>query len=81
MPLFGCGLGILATFFLVPGLIPFLGWLNWFTSLPLAIVAPLFFYLDLRDPPRSSISQVGLLLSMIVLCIAIFRLSLGGGLV
>jgi hypothetical protein len=81
MSLFGCGLGILATFFLVLGLIPFLGWLNWFTSLPLAIVATLFFYFDLREPPRSSISQVGLLLSMIVLCIAIFRLSLGGGLV
>ena len=79
MSLFGCGLALLATFFMVLGLIPLLGWLNWFTSLPLAAVAALFFYLDLREPPRSPFAQIGLLLSAMVLCIVIFRLMLGGG--
>jgi len=79
MPLFGCGLGLLAGFFMILGLIPFLGWLNWFTSLPLAAVAAVLFYLDLREPPRSAFAQVGLLCCAMVLCIVIFRLMLGGG--
>ena len=81
MGVFGCGLGILAAFFMLIGLIPLLGWLNWFTSLPLAIVATVFFFLDLREPPRSGFSQVGLVLSVTVLCVVIFRLSVGGGVI
>lgn len=81
MGLFGCGLGILATFFMLIGLVPLLGWLNWFTSLPMALVATIFFFLNLREPPRSGSAQIGLLLSVMVLCIVIFRLSAGGGVV
>jgi hypothetical protein len=81
MGAFGCGLGLLATFFMVIGLIPLLGWLNWFTSLPLAIVAAVLFFFDLREPPRSSFSQIGFLLSTMVLCIVIFRLLVGGGVI
>lgn len=77
----GCGLAILAFMFMLLGLIPFLGWLNWFTSLPLALVATVLFYLDLLEPPRLLITQAGFLLSTIVLCIVIFRLILGGGLI
>jgi len=77
----GCGLAILATLFMLLGLIPFLGWLNWFTSLPLAIVATVLFYLDLREPPRLPFSQVGFLASVVVLCIVIFRLMIGGGVI
>ncbi len=77
----GCGLAILATIFMLLGLIPLLGWLNWFTSLPLAIVATVLFYLDLREPPRLPFAQAGFLLSVIVLCIVTFRLILGGGLI
>ncbi len=77
----GCGLALLATLFMLLGLIPFLGWLNWFTSLPLAIVATVLFYLDLREPPRLPYSQIGFLGSVVVLCIVIFRLVIGGGLV
>lgn len=81
MGLFGCGLGLLAAFFMLIGLVPLLGWLNWFTSLPLAIVATVVFYLELREPPRTGFAQVGLLLSVTVLCIVIFRISAGGGVV
>jgi hypothetical protein len=81
MGLFGCGLGILATIFMLIGLIPLLGWLNWFTSLPLTIVATVLFYLELREPPRSAFAQVGFLLSTMLLCVVIFRLMVGGGVV
>lgn len=77
----GCGLALLATMFMLLGLIPLLGWLNWFTSLPLALVATVLFYLELREPPRLPFAQAGFLLSVIVLCIVIVRLILGGGLI
>jgi hypothetical protein len=47
----------------------------------MAIVATVFFFLDLREPPRTGFAQVGLLLSVMVLCIVVFRLSAGGGLI
>jgi len=81
MSAIGCGLGLLATFFMLIGLIPLLGWVNWITALPLAIGASVMFYLDMREPPRAAFSQVGFLLSLIVLCVVIFRLVIGGGLV
>jgi hypothetical protein len=81
MPLFGCALAILASIFMLIGLVPLLGWLNWATSLPLAVVATVLFYLDLKEPPRSAFSQAGFFLSTLVLCIVILRLMAGGGLV
>ncbi len=81
MGMFGCGLSIVAALFLTLGLIPFLGWLNWFTSLPLSILGTIFCYLALRDHPRLLIAQLGLVASVLVLCITLFRLALGGGLI
>lgn len=77
----GCGLGLFSALFMLVGLIPLLGWLNWLTSLPLAIAATAIFHLDMRDPPRSGFAQIGFILSAIVLCIVVFRLVLGGGVV
>ena len=77
----GCGLGLFSALFMLVGLIPLLGWLNWITSLPLVIAATVIFHLEMRDPPRTGFSQVGFILSVIVLCIVIFRLVLGGGIV
>ena len=81
MGLLGCGFGIFATVFMLVGLIPFIGWLNWFTSLPLAIASVCMFYVRLREPPRRAFSQIGFLVSTMVLCIVVFRLLVGGGLV
>jgi hypothetical protein len=80
MGAFGCALSILAALFLTVGLIPFLGWLNWFTSLPLSILGVIFCYLALRDRPGTPIAQMGLVASVLLLCITLFRLALGGGL-
>lgn len=75
----GCGLSILAGMFLAIGIIPFLGWLNWFTSLPLSILGAIFCHLALRDRPGTPIAQIGLVASVLLMCITLFRLALGGG--
>lgn len=79
MGAFGCGLSILAAMFLALGLFPFLGWLNWFTSLPLSILGAIFSYLALRERPGLPVAQMGLVASVLLLCVTLFRLALGGG--
>lgn len=79
MGAFGCGLSILAAMFLAIGLFPLFGWLNWFTSLPLSILGAVFSYLALRERPGLPVAQMGLVASVLLLCITLFRLALGGG--
>ena len=64
--------GILAVFGMLIGMIPLLGWLNWF-NIPLAIIGLI-------------LSIIGKSKGAIVICVVaiffgIFRLALGGGLV
>jgi len=81
MATFGCALSVLAGLFLAVGLIPFLGWLNWFTSLPLSILGAIFCYLALRERPDTPIARFGLVASVLLLCITLFRLAIGGGVI
>lgn len=62
--------GVLAALCLLLGFIPFLGWTNWFLTLPLAIVGLILGLLG-----RGS----GTTLNIVVLVLAAVRLSLGGG--
>ena len=82
MGLFGCGLSFVAGCFLLLGLIPFLGWLNWFTTMPLSAFAAILCYVAIKDRPNAApLAKIGLLAATFVLLIALFRLSLTGGLV
>jgi hypothetical protein len=81
MGIFGCGAGLLAALFFLIGLIPFLGWINWITTLPLAAVAASLSYVALRQDRRNSLAALGLTASVILILVALFRLSLGGGFV
>lgn len=82
MGLFGCGLSFVAGCFLLLGLIPFLGWLNWFTTVPLSVFAAILCYVAIRDRPDATpLAKIGLLAATFVLLIAFFRLSLTGGLI
>lgn len=81
MSAFGCGLGILAAFFALIGLIPFLGWLNWITSLPLAVFSMAAFYLALQRPTKSTFAQAGFFLSTLLVCTIAYRLFIGGGII
>ena len=63
-------IGLFALLFAVPGVIPLLGWLNW-VAIPIALVGTLIGVISSRTGGRN--------LNLIVLLIAVVRLSLGGG--
>lgn len=78
---FGCILSFIAGFFLIIGLIPFLGWLNWLTTLPLSLVAAIFCLFAIRDQPWNQLARIGLIASVLIFAFGAFRLSLGAGII
>ena len=76
MGLLGLILGFLAGIFLLVGLIPLLGWMNWITSLPLAVLGAIFGAAGRRT---SALATAALVLNILIIVIALFRLSLGPG--
>ena len=77
--LLGILFGFVAGVCLLVSLLPLLGWLNWITSLPLAIIGLIFSRVSARRRVGSSLGTVGTVLCLGVLGIAVFRLILGGG--
>ena len=65
-------IGIVALAFAVPGFIPLLGWINWLV-VPLALIG--------AGIGALSRSKSGRNLNLIVMVVAIVRLSIGGGFV
>ena len=77
----GCGFSIAAGVFAVIGLVPLLGWVNWFTTLPAALLAVLFSFVAMvRDGERGN-AVLGLIAGVDLFFWAIFRLGLGGGVI
>ena len=64
-------LGLLSLVIVIPATIPFLGWANWF-ALPLIVMGVIAGQL-------SSTSKAGRNFCLIVLVVAVVRLSVGGG--
>ena len=79
MGVLGFIISLVAALFLFIGLIPFLGWLNWFTTLPIAVVGVIISGIGRAKKPKSGISLAGLIISLAVLAVALVRLNLGGG--
>jgi hypothetical protein len=79
MGLLGCGAGLLAAITFMIGLIPFLGWLNWFTTLPLAAFSASVAYSATKQHPADQAPRMALAASLILIVITLFRLSIGGG--
>lgn len=79
MGVIGCGTGILAAIFFFLGLIPFLGWINWFTTLPLAVISAAMAYSVTKDRHANSGARVTLAASVLLILITLVRLSIGGG--
>ena len=77
----GCLCSVAAAGFGVVAALPLLGWLNWITTLPLAILAIAFSGLALSRGDRSVVAAGSLGLGVLTLCWALFRLAIGGGLV
>ena len=64
-------LGLISLVIVIPATIPFLGWANWL-ALPLIVMGVIVGQL-------SSTSKAGRNFCLLVLAIAVIRLSLGGG--
>ena len=66
-------LGLVSLVIVIPATIPFLGWANWL-ALPLIVIGVIAGQL-------SSSSKAGRNFCLVVLLIAVVRLSLGGGII
>lgn len=77
----GCATGLLAAFTFLIGMIPFLGWINWFTTLPLATISAAIAYAATRKRPDDQTARMVLAAALILIAVTIFRLSLGAGIV
>lgn len=66
-------LGLVSLVIVIPATIPFLGWANWL-ALPLIVMGVIAGQL-------SSTSKAGRNFCLIVLVVAVIRLSLGGGII
>ncbi len=76
--LIGFVVSLVAGGFMVIGLIPLLGWLNWITTLPLAIVGAVLSGISLAHR-KGGIGIAGLVISIVVFFIATGRLIIGCG--
>ena len=72
-------LSLLAVVFLIIGLIPLLGWLNWITSLPTAVISMVFSLIGASRGLLKGLGIAGATISGAVIIFALFRLFLGGG--
>lgn len=74
-------LGILSLFFMIPGLIPCLGWLNYF-NLPfsgLGLLIALYLYTRSEENAKDSTVKIALYLNVASFVIGVIRLVLGAG--
>ena len=78
MGFIGLGISLISMLFMFIGLIPFLGWLNWITTLPIAVVGATFSGLALVRS-RSILGVAGLIIGVIVFFIGMGRLAVGCG--
>ncbi len=80
MGIIGFILSLVSAGFMLISLIPFIGWLNWFTTLPLAVAGAAFSGLGLTGKNRvNGIAIAGLIISILVFVIAVGRLFAGCG--
>ncbi|MSQ14952.1 MAG: hypothetical protein EXR50_03710 [Dehalococcoidia bacterium] len=79
MGVLGCGGSVIAVFFAIIAAFPLLGWLNWLTTLPAALLAIIFSGIGIVANQQRSIAVIGLIAGIFVFFWAMFRLSLGGG--
>jgi hypothetical protein len=78
--LIGFIISLVAAGFTLVGLIPGLGWINWFTSLPLAVTGAALCGISLtRRGLLSILGILGLIVSIAVFFIAFSRLVVGCG--
>ena len=80
MAIAGFVISLVAALFMLIGLIPFLGWFNWFTSLPAAFLGAIISGVAAARH-KSGLAVAGLIISALVFFISLVRLFLGGGII
>ena len=80
MSIVGLVISLDAALFLLIGRIPFLGWFNWFTTLPASILGAIISGIATARS-KSNIAITGLVISAAVFFISLVRLFIGGGIV
>ena len=80
MSIAGFVLSLVAGFFMLIGLIPFLGIINWFTTLPAATLGIIFSAVGMSKS-KNGLAVAGLVISIVVICIAVIRLIVGFGII
>jgi len=75
----GCGCSVVAAIFALIAAFPLLGWLNWLTTIPAALLAIVFSGIGIGANQQRSIAFIGLIVGVFIFFWAIFRLMLGGG--
>ena len=81
MNVLGIGLALIGSFFGLVALLPFLGWLNWITTLPLAILAGYFSYRAYTSGNARTTGVIGMAMAAVLLLYAVGRLGIGGGII
>ena len=81
MSALGCGFGLLAGVSFFIGIIPFLGWLNWFTTLPLAVISAAMAYSATKNGRNDTGARFTLAASVLLILVTLARLSIGGGVI
>jgi hypothetical protein len=74
-------IGVVLASITLLGLVPCLGWLNWFTLIfgKMSIILSIVALVADKDASRRSMAVIGLVLSSSAVVVAILRLIIGGG--
>ena len=78
MSIIGFIISLVAALFMLIGLIPFMGWFNWFTTLPVAVLGAIISGLAF-SLSRNRLAIAGLVISGAVFLIVLGRLAIGCG--
>ena len=81
LPRVAMTIGVILASVTLLGLIPCLGWVNWFTLIfgKMAIIISIVALVADKDASRKSMALIGLVLSSAAVVVAILRLIIGGG--
>jgi hypothetical protein len=80
MGVIGLIISFISAIFLAIGLIPFLGWFNWFTTLPAAVTGAIISGVA-ASKSKSQVAIIGLIISLVVMVMALGRLAIGCGII
>jgi hypothetical protein len=80
MGVIGLIISLVAGLFLLVGLIPLLGWLNWFTTLPAAVLGAIISGIAMARSKKGA-AVAGFVISLAVFAIGLVRLFIGGGII